>query len=147
MIDWKTVEILMADDSPMDQLMTREAFRASRLRNRLHVVDDGERAMEFLRKEGEFANVPTPDLILLDLNMPRMGGHEVLAELKQSREWKHIPVVILSSSKADADVMKSYAGHANCYVAKPMDYDKFAEAIHRIEDFWFATASLPPNSL
>ena len=142
----KTVEILMAEDSPMDQLMTTEALRDSTLRNHLHIVDDGETAMEFLRKEGEFAHVPTPDLILLDLNMPRKGGLEVLSELKENRQWKHIPVVILTSSKADADVMGAYASHASCYITKPMDFENYAEAVRSIESFWLSTVTLPPKS-
>jgi two-component system, chemotaxis family, response regulator Rcp1 len=139
----RPIEILMADDSPSDQAMTQEAIRQSKLFNKLHVVDDGEQAIQFLRKEGKFSGAPTPDLILLDLNMPRKTGYEVLAEIKKDPRWQHIPVVILTSSSAELDVMNSYKLQANCYVVKPIDFDRFSEVVHSIEDFWFSTVKLP----
>jgi chemotaxis family two-component system response regulator Rcp1 len=139
----RPIEILMADDSPSDQAMTQEAIRQSKLFNKLHVVDDGEQAIQFLRKEGKFSGAPTPDLILLDLNMPRKTGYEVLAEIKKDPRWQHIPVVILTSSSAELDVMNSYKLQANCYVVKPIDFDRFSEVVHSIEYFWFSTVKLP----
>ncbi len=137
------IEILMAEDSSSDQAITQEAIRHSKLANRLHIVDTGEEALQFLRREGKFAGAPRPDLILLDLNMPRKNGLEVLAEIKAHSQWKHIPVVILSTSKAETDVNAAYRLQANCYVIKPLDFDQFVEIVHAIENFWFSVVRLP----
>lgn len=137
------IEILMAEDSPSDQAITQEAIRASKLFNRLHIVDDGEQALQFLRKEGKFAGAPTPDLILLDLNMPRKNGLEVLAEIKKDSRWQYIPVVVLTSSSAELDVMSAYQQRANCYIVKPLDFDRFSEVVRSIENFWFSIVKLP----
>jgi len=145
MIANRPIEILMAEDSPSDQAITQEAIRHSKLMNRLHIVDNGEQALEFLKKEGNFAGAPTPDLILLDLNMPRKNGYEVLAEIKEDCRWKHIPVVILTASKSEFDVVNAYKLHANCYVSKPVDFNRFTEVVRSIEGFWFSIVTLPSN--
>lgn len=139
----KPIDILLVEDSPTDVLMTREALEFSKVMNRLFTVEDGVQAMEFLRRKGKYAEVPRPDLVLLDLNLPRKGGREVLAEIKADPALKSIPVVILSTSKADEDIAKSYDLHANCYVAKPVEFYKFAEVIQSIREFWFGVVSLP----
>ena len=140
------IEILMAEDSPSDAAITQEAIKSSKLLNRLHIVDNGEDVLLFLQKEGLYAGAPTPDLILLDLNMPRMNGYQVLAEIKQHSQWKQIPVVILTTSKSELDVATAYKLHANCYVSKPMDFDKFSEVVRSIESFWFSIVQLPPKT-
>jgi CheY-like chemotaxis protein len=141
----RPIEILMAEDSPSDQAITQEAIRHSKLMNRLHIVDNGEQAIEFLKKEGIYTGAPTPDLILLDLNMPRKSGYEVLAEIKEDRRWKHIPVVILTASKSEFDVVSAYKLHANCYVSKPVDFGRFTEVVRSIEGFWFSIVTLPSH--
>ncbi|MEO8425835.1 MAG: response regulator [Verrucomicrobiota bacterium] len=140
----KPIEILLAEDSPTDVMLTREALEHAKLLNNLHVVDNGMEAMEFLRRQGRHAAAPRPDLILLDLNMPRKNGHEVLAEIKADASLKAIPVVILTTSRTEADLMKAYGNHANCYIVKPVDFDAFAEVVRSIESFWFAVVTLPP---
>jgi len=140
------IEILMAEDSPSDAAITQEAIKSSKLINRLHIVDNGEDVLLFLQKEGKYAGAPTPDLILLDLNMPRMNGYQVLAEIKQHSQWKQIPVVILTTSKSELDVATAYKLHANCYVSKPVDFDKFSEVVRSIENFWFSIVQLPPKT-
>jgi len=142
----RQIEILMAEDSPTDLLMTREAVKASKLLNRVHTVSNGEEVLAFLRREGRFAEAPMPDLILLDLNMPRKGGLEVLAEIKADAQWKHIPVVILTASQAERDVTEAYGHHANCYIVKPVDFNQFVEVVRSIESFWFGIVKLPPRS-
>jgi CheY-like chemotaxis protein len=137
------IDILMVEDNPGDARLTREALRESKVCNNLHHVRDGVEAMEFLRKEGEFGNAPTPDIILLDLNLPRKDGRQVLAELKAIPHLKHIPVVVLTTSEAEQDIVKSYELHANCYITKPVDLDKFVEIIHGIENFWLSIVKLP----
>jgi two-component system, chemotaxis family, response regulator Rcp1 len=137
------IEILMAEDSPSDQAMTQRALAHSKLLNRLHIVSNGEQAMAFLRKEGDYKEAPTPDLILLDINMPRKGGLEVLAEIKQNENWKHIPVVVLTASSADADVAKAYQLQASCYVTKPVDFERLAEIVRSIDEFWYSIVRLP----
>lgn len=141
------IEILLVEDSPSDQLLAREALADSRIENRLHIVSDGVEAMEFLRNEGRYLLAPRPDLVLLDLNLPRKDGREVLAELKASDELKQIPVVVLTTSESDQDVKRAYALHANCYVSKPVDFEAFRSAVRSIEDFWFHTARLPGRRL
>ena len=142
----KEIEILLVEDSPADILITREAFQDARLTNTLHVVEDGVKAMEFLRREGIYASAPRPDLILLDLNLPRKNGREVLAEIKATAEFKSIPIVVLTTSNADEDILKAYNVHANCYVIKPVGFDNFFKAVQSIENFWFSIVTLPPES-
>ena len=139
------IEILMAEDSPEDLMIAEEAIMASKLINRLHTVGDGEEALAFLRREGRHKDAPVPDLILLDVNMPRMGGLEALAEIKAHPQWKYIPVVILTSSNADRDVLNAYGHHANCYIVKPVDFERFVEVVKSIENFWFGVVKLPPR--
>jgi two-component system, chemotaxis family, response regulator Rcp1 len=139
----RRIEILMVEDSPSDALITQEALRLAKLINGLHLVEDGVEALDFLRKRGKYANAPRPDLVLLDLNLPRKSGREVLAEVKGDEGLKTIPIVILTSSKAEADVMKAYGLHANCYVVKPVDFSTFEEVVRSISHFWFSVVTLP----
>jgi CheY-like chemotaxis protein len=141
----KPVEILLVEDNPGDVDLTREALEIGKLSNTLHVVSDGEAAMAFLRREGQYAKAPRPDLVLLDLNLPRKNGREVLAEIKSDANLKRIPVVILTTSKAEEDILKTYNLHANCYVTKPMDLDQFIKVVKAIEEFWLTIVKLPPN--
>ncbi len=139
------VEILLVEDNPADVRLTREALRegAGGLRHRLHVVEDGVQALAFLRREAGYWEVPRPDLILLDLNLPRKDGREVLQEIKADPELRSIPVVVLTTSRSEEDVLRSYQLHANCYVTKPVDLDQFLEVVRRIEAFWLGVARLP----
>ncbi|MFI2104713.1 response regulator [Isoptericola sp. NPDC019693] len=137
------IEVLLVEDDPGDVLMTREAFDEHKVANRLSVVADGVSAMAFLRKEGEHAEAPTPDLILLDLNLPRMDGREVLAAVKADERLKHIPVVVLTTSEAEEDVLRSYSLHANAYVTKPVDFDRFIQVVRQIDDFFVTVVRLP----
>ena len=139
----KIIDVLLVEDDPGDVLMTREAFEDNKLRNRLSVVSDGVSALEFLRKEGEHVDAPTPDLILLDLNLPRMDGREVLAEIKADEDLRQIPVVVLTTSKAEEDVLRSYKLHANAYVTKPVDFDCFIEVVRMIDTFFVTVVKLP----
>ncbi len=139
----KPAEILLVEDNAGDVLLTREALKGSKIANNLHVVRDGEEAMEFLYRRGKYANSLPPDLILLDLNLPRKDGREVLDEIKTDDNLKKIPVVILTTSKSEEDILKSYNLHANCYITKPLDLDKFVSVVHAIEDFWLAVVRLP----
>ena len=141
----RPAEILLVDDSPTDVMLTREALEYAKVVNSLHVVSDGVEAMEFLRRIGKYGAVPRPDVILLDLNMPRKSGQEVLAEVKGDTSLKSIPVVILTTSTADADVMKAYGHHANCYITKPVDFDGLVQVMRSIENFWFTVVTLPPT--
>lgn len=136
-------EILLVEDSPSDVLMTREALASAKVLNNLHVVEDGVEAMAFLRQQGAYATSPRPHLVLLDLNLPRKPGRDVLAEIKNDAVLKTIPVVVLTTSNAEADVLSSYGMHANCYIAKPIDFANFASVIQSIERFWFAVVTLP----
>src|SRR5665811_905889 len=129
MHDVKAIDVLLVEDDPGDVLMTREAFKDNKLANRLSVVPDGVDAMAYLRKEGRFADSPTPDLVLLDLNLPRMDGREVLAAMKSDPELRRIPVVVLTTSEAEEDVLRSYSLHANAYVTKPVDFHHFIECL------------------
>jgi two-component system, chemotaxis family, response regulator Rcp1 len=140
------IEILLVEDSPADVIITREAFREAKLLNSLHVVEDGIQAMEFLRREGNYASVPRPDLILLDLNLPRKNGREVLAEVKEDPQLRTIPIVILTTSNAEEDILKSYDLHANCYVVKPVGFESFLKAVQSIRNFWFSVVTLPTES-
>jgi len=137
------VEILLVEDNPGDVRLTLEAFREAKVCNTLHTVSDGVEAMAFLRKEGKYEKVPSPDLILLDLNLPRKDGREVLAELKADEALKHIPVVVLTSSKAEQDIARSYELQASCFVTKPLDLDQFISVVKSIGDFWLAIVKLP----
>ncbi|RZS79419.1 response regulator receiver domain-containing protein [Motilibacter rhizosphaerae] len=137
------INVLLVEDDPGDVLMTREAFEDNKVANTLTVVNDGVRAMEFLRREGEFADAERPDLILLDLNLPRMDGREVLAAIKADAELRTIPVVVLTTSEAQDDVLRSYSLHANAYVTKPVDFDRFIEVVRQIDEFFVSVVRLP----
>jgi CheY-like chemotaxis protein len=137
------VDVLLVEDDPGDVLMTQEAFEHYEIRNNLHVVGDGDQAMHFLRKTGDYVGVPTPGLILLDLNLPRRNGLEVLAELKSDRELLSIPVVVLTTSQAEEDIARCYSLHANAYISKPVDFDRFIRAIGQIDDFFLSLVKLP----
>jgi CheY-like chemotaxis protein len=141
--DLKPVDVLLVEDDPGDVLMTREAFEFYKIRNPLHVVSDGEQALHFLRRTGNFADAPRPGLILLDVNLPRVSGLEVLAQLKKDPELLLIPVVMLTTSQADEDILRSYQLHANAYVSKPVDFEQFIAAIRQIDDFFMTLVKLP----
>ena len=137
--------VLMVEDNPDDVDLTREVLIETKLRIDLRPVQDGVEAMAFLRQEGQYADAPRPDLILLDLNMPRKDGRETLAEIKADDDLKMIPVVVLTTSQAEADIIGSYSNHANCYVTKPVDLDQFIQVVNTIEDFWMTIVKLPRN--
>ncbi len=139
----KPIEILLVDDSPSDTDLTVEALQEGKIRNHLSTVEDGVRAMQFLRREGEYAQAPRPDLILLDLNLPRKDGREVLAEIKADPDLKTIPVVIMTTSQAEKDVDQAYQLNANCYVTKPLDFLQFVALVRSIENFWLTIVTLP----
>ena len=139
------IEVLLVEDSPADVRLTKEALKEEKLHVNLNVVNDGVNAMKFLRQEGEFAQAMRPDLILLDLNLPKKDGREVLKEIKYDEKLKSIPVVILTTSKAEEDVVKSYNLHANCYITKPLDLNQFSMVVKSINDFWLTIVKLPPN--
>ena len=141
----RPVEILLVEDNAGDVRLAREGLRECKLLNNLSVADDGVKAMAFLRREGEHAHAPRPDLIMLDLNLPRKDGREVLKEIKEDEKLKRIPVVILTTSKAEGDIVKSYSLHANCYVTKPLAIEQFIEVVQAIETFWFTIVELPPR--
>ena len=138
------IDVLLVEDDPGDVLMTREAFEDYKVHNNLWVVTNGVEAMAFLRREGEFADAPTPDLILLDLNLPKMGGHEVLQLVKHDPDLRRIPIVVLTTSQAGDDIVRSYDLHANAYVSKPVDFDDFADVVKQIDEFFATVARLPP---
>lgn len=141
----ETIDILLVEDNPGDVRLTREALKDAKVLNEVYVAQDGVEAMDFLQKKGKFADAPTPDIVLLDLNLPRKDGREVLADIKGNPKLKHIPVVILTTSKADEDIIKTYNLHANAYITKPVDLTRFIEIIHALEDFWFSIVRLPPK--
>ena len=141
----KRIEILLVEDNPADIRLTTEILKDAKLCNTLHVARDGIEAMQFLRQEGTFADMPRPDLILLDLNLPRMDGRDVLRDIKKDATLKRIPVVILTTSDAEQDILKSYDLNANCYITKPVDLEQFSKVVHSIEDFWFSIVKLPPR--
>jgi len=141
----KPIEILLVEDNPGDVDLARDALEHGKVNNNLHVVTDGEAAIDFLRHEGSFASSPRPDLILLDLNLPKKDGREVLAEIKVDPGLKRIPVVVLTTSRDEEDVLKSYNLHANCYLAKPIRLDQFFNMVRSIENFWLSIVVLPPN--
>ena len=137
--------ILLVEDSPGDVRLTREALRDAKVCNDLHVVSDGEEAMHFLRRRGQYVDAPRPDLVLLDLNLPRKDGREVLEEMKADPELRRIPVIVLTTSAAEADVLQSYELHVNAYVTKPLDLNGFVQVVRSIETFWLGIVQLPPE--
>jgi CheY-like chemotaxis protein len=139
----KVIDVLMVEDDEGDVFMTKEAFEYYKIRNRLHVVSDGELALQFLRRTGPYADAPRPGLILLDVNLPRKGGLEVLAELKQDPDLLLIPVVMLTTSRAEEDIVRSYSLHANAFISKPVDFEHFIEAIRQIDNFFLTLVCLP----
>ncbi len=141
----KPIKILLVEDSPGDVRLTQEAFKDSKLYNKVYVVEDGIEAMAFLYKKEKYANTSRPDIILLDLNLPKKNGREVLREIKSDEDLKRIPVVILTTSKAEEDIIKSYNLHANCYITKPVDLNQFTRVVRSIENFWFTIVKLPSD--
>ena len=141
----KLVDILLVEDNPGDVRLTREALKEAKVANELSVVSNGEEALLYLRRQGNFSAAPRPDMILLDLNLPRMDGREVLAEIKADQNLKRIPVVILTTSSAEKDVLATYNFHANCYITKPVDLDQFLEVVKSIESFWLTIVRLPSD--
>jgi CheY-like chemotaxis protein len=139
------IDVLLVDDDPGDTLMIREAFEHNKVRNALAAVSDGVQAMQYLRREGEYADAPRPDLILLDLNLPRKDGRQVLAEIKGDPELSTIPVVVLTTSHAEEDVLRSYQLHANAYVTKPVDFERFIEVVRQIDEFFVTVVKLPAH--
>jgi chemotaxis family two-component system response regulator Rcp1 len=139
----RSVEILLVEDNPGDVRLTQEALKDNKVHNNLHIVGDGVEALAFLRKEGQYAGTPRPDLILLDLNLPRKDGREVLAEIKADAQLRRIPVVVLTTSKAEEDILRAYDLNANCYITKPVDFEQFIHVVRSIEDFWLAMVKLP----
>jgi len=141
----RPVDILLVEDNPGDVRLTKEALRDAKVLNEIFIAKDGVEALEFLHRKGKFSKMPLPDLILLDLNLPRKDGRQVLAEIKEDAILKHIPVVVLTTSKADEDIIKTYNLHANAYITKPVDLNRFAEIIHVLNEFWFTIVKLPPK--
>jgi len=139
----RPIEILLVEDIADEAERTMDVLREGRVRNRVHWVENGEEAIAFLRRQGSYAGKPRPDLILLDIKMPRMNGHEVLAIVKEHPDWRRIPVVIMTSCEDEKDIHLAYDHHANCYVTKPIDMDQFIEAVRSIEDFWLSIVRLP----
>lgn len=143
----RPVEILLVEDSPTDVLLATEALQHAKLINNLHVAKDGVAALEYLERKAPYEHAARPDLILLDLNLPRKDGRQVLAEIKANPVLKHIPVVVLTTSKAEEDVLEAYGSHANCYITKPVDFAQFVNVVRQVESFWFAVVTLPPKPL
>jgi two-component system, chemotaxis family, response regulator Rcp1 len=143
----KAIHILLVEDNPGDVRLTREALKEGKVLNSLSVVGDGVEALEFLNHEGKYARSVHPDIILLDLNLPRMDGRELLGRIKSNSKLRRIPVVILTTSKAEEDIIKSYDLHANCYITKPVDLDQFIMVVKSVEEFWFTIVKLPPDGL
>ena len=143
--DARPIDVLLVEDDEGDVLMTREALDEGKILNRLHVAGDGVEALAFLRREGPHADAPRPDLVLLDLNLPRVDGRQVLEEIKADDALRRIPVVVLTTSEADEDVLRSYDLHANAYVSKPVDFDRFVTVIRQIDDFFISVVRLPPR--
>lgn len=139
------INILLVEDNPADARLIKEVFKDTKTKNRLYVVKDGVEAMAFLNQEFEYVDIPRPDVILLDLNLPRKDGREVLKELKEDDILKRVPIVILTTSSAEEDIIKTYNNHANCYITKPVDFDQFLKVINSIEDFWLSVVKLPSN--
>jgi two-component system, chemotaxis family, response regulator Rcp1 len=141
----RPIEVLLVEDNPGDVRLTREALKEGKVHNNLAVVENGVEALAYLRREGRYADSIRPDLILLDLNLPRKDGREVLEEIKADASLRNIPVVVLTSSEAEQDILRAYALHANCYITKPVDLDQFVKVVKSIEDFWFTIVKLPPE--
>lgn len=141
-----SIDILVVEDNPGDARLIREILNENKLYSSLYIVNDGVEAMSYLHNEGKFSIAPKPDLIILDLNLPRKDGREVLAEIKADDELKHIPIVIMTISQAEEDILKTYKLHANCYITKPIDLNEFIKVIKSIEDFWFSVVKLPPKA-
>lgn len=139
------IEVLLVEDNPGDVLLTKIALEDSKISVNLNVVEDGVEAMAFLRKQGKYINMPHPDIILLDFNLPKKDGREVLAEVKTDENLKRIPVVVLTTSQAEEDILKAYNLAANCYISKPVDFDQFVKIVQSIENFWFTVVKLPPE--
>lgn len=141
----KAIDILLVEDNPADIRLTMEAFKEGKFLSKFNVVTDGEEAINYLQKKGKYGNAIRPDLILLDINLPKKDGKEVLLEIKNDENLKSIPVIILTTSKSEEDVLKTYNLHANCFITKPVELDKFIEVAKSIEDFWLTIVKLPPN--
>ena len=137
------MEILLVEDNPVDVVITKEAFNAGRVRNNVHVVEDGEEAMDFLHKRGKYSSVPTPEIILLDLNLPKKDGREILAEVKADPSLRRIPVIVLTTSEDKEDIWRSYDLQANCFITKPVDTEQFSRALERVGEFWSSVVRLP----
>jgi two-component system, chemotaxis family, response regulator Rcp1 len=142
----RPIQILLVEDSPTDAKLTLKALTLAKVANRVHHVEDGVQAMEFLKRQGVFGQSPRPDLVLLDLNLPKKDGREVLEELKTDPELRSIPVVVLTTSKAEEDILRSYRLHANCYITKPVNFERFLEVVQSIEDFWLSVVVLPTRT-
>jgi two-component system, chemotaxis family, response regulator Rcp1 len=142
-IQARPIQILLVEDSPSDAKLTISALKLAKVANDLHHVEDGVQAMEFLRRQGKYEKSPRPDLILLDLNLPRKDGREVLKEMKEDPKYTNIPVIVLTTSNAEKDVLQSYQLHCNCYVTKPVNFDRFLECVRSIEHFWLSVVVLP----
>lgn len=142
-LDAQPIDILLVEDNPGDVRLTREALREGKIANRLHVVTDGQAAVDFLKQQGEHADAPRPHLVLLDLRLPKKSGHEVLEEVKETLELRRIPIVVLTSSEAEGDIARSYDLHANAYVTKPVEVDGFLAAVQSMEEFWLSVVRLP----
>jgi CheY-like chemotaxis protein len=145
-INLKSIDILIVEDNPGDARLMKEVLKGKMYFNSIHIVKDGLEAMNFLHKKGEFSTMPLPDLIFLDLNLPKIDGREVLAKIKSDDVLKHIPVVVMTMSQAEEDILKSYNLHANCYVTKPIDLDQFVKVVESLEDFWFSIVKLPSTA-
>jgi CheY-like chemotaxis protein len=141
--DPRPIDILLVEDDPGDVLITKEALEHSKVTNTLAIVDDGEQALAYLRRDGKYAEATRPDLILLDLNLPRRDGREVLAEVKADPELRRIPIVVLTTSQAEEDILRSYDLHANAFVSKPVDFDRFVEVVRQVDEFFFTVVRLP----
>jgi two-component system, chemotaxis family, response regulator Rcp1 len=141
------IEILLVEDDPGDVRLTREALKTAKVLNHLSAVDNGVEAMAFLRREGKYDRAPFPDLVLLDLNLPKKDGRAVLAEIKTDPSLKHVPVVVLTTSQDERDILQAYSTHANCYITKPVDLKQFLSVVEAIDNFWLAIVKLPPNGL
>ena len=141
----RPIELLLVEDSPGDVDLTIEALKEAKVANKLSVVNDGAKALDFLRRKGTFAGSPRPDLILLDLNLPKIDGRELLKQIKADPDLRRIPVVVLTTSNAEEDIMKSYDYHVNCYITKPVDFEQFMKVIRSIEEFWLTIVALPPR--
>jgi two-component system, chemotaxis family, response regulator Rcp1 len=144
--DCHAIEILLVEDNPGDVELTREALETAKVSNRLHVVDDGADAIDFLFRRGQYLNAPEPDIILLDLNLPTKDGRQVLSEIKEDPNLAKIPIVVLTTSQADEDILRAYQLHANCYITKPIDFNQFLRIVAAIEEFWLSVVKLPRKS-